>query len=213
MTEFEMTVTQALVELKTLNDRIKKAIDDGVFILAIVPANEAKKPSEIEESIKASYQKVTDLMARRDAIKDALIQSNSVTTIDVAGKTMTVAVAIDRKQAANELRRMLLRTMIDQSKRASNTYRTMTTNVESNARTLLKSMGVPSGNPNDATEENEAGMAAYKAYIEANKPVMLDPLKLNELMDKTFDELEAFDRDVDVALSVKNAVTIIKGEY
>lgn len=209
MTEFEMTVTQALVELKTLDDRIRKAITEATFIVAICPSNEPKSQEEIETSIKASYQKANDLIARRDAIKDALIISNAQTVLTVGGEEMSVAVAIDRKKSANELRRTLLREMGRQSSYAVNNFRTMTTNIESNARNLLKTMGVK---PDEATD-NDTAMAAYRAYLEANKVVLVDPLDITAVMEKLADKLDTFDRDVDVALSVKNATTIIKGSY
>lgn len=209
MTEFEMTVTQALVELKTLDDRIHKAIQEGTFIASIVPSSEPRPSEEIVTSIKASYQKVTDLIARRDAIKDALIISNARTNVTINGESMSVAVAIDRKKSGNALRRMLLREMGAQSTRAVSNYRTMSANIESNGRSLVKSLGV---NPGDMTD-NSAAMSAYKAYLETNKVELIDPLKLTEVMEKLSNDLDAFDRDVDVALSVSNAVTVIKGTY
>lgn len=85
----------------------------------------------------------------------------------------------------------------------------MTTNIESNARNLLKTMGVK---PEEAAD-NDTAMAAYRAYLEANKVVLIDPLDITAVMEKLADKLDTFDRDVDVALSVKNATTIIKGSY
>lgn len=209
MTEFEMTVTQALVELKTLDDRIQKAIQDGTFIVAILPSSEPRSVDEITTSIKASYQKVTDLIARRDAIKDALIVSNAATYVSINGEKMSVAVAIDRKKSGNALRRLLLREMGSQSTRAVSNYRTMSANIESNGRSLVKSLGV---NPGEMTD-NSAAMSAYKAYLETNKVELVDPLKLTDVMEKLANDLDAFDRDVDVALSVSNAVTLIRGSY
>lgn len=216
-TTFEMTVTQALVELKTLNDRIEKAIAGATFIIAICPSTEPRSKDDYEKDITASFQKVNDLIIRRDAIKAALITSNATTNVVVGGQEMTVAVAIDRKQHANEMRKLLLKEMSRQTKNAVNNYRTMKANVESNARTMLKNMGVSQSGiisvMDGSADTNNASMTAYKAYIESNPIELIDPLDMTAKMEALEKELADFDAEVDVALSVKNATTVIKGEY
>ena len=53
--------------------------------------------SDYKENIKSNYQKTMDLIRRRDALKRAVVNSNAETKVNVAGETMTVAEAIDKK--------------------------------------------------------------------------------------------------------------------
>lgn len=97
-----ITITEALNELKLYDARIRKAISNTKL------AGAAKKSSarigaitknEFNEHAKASYQSVTDLIANRNTLKSAIVKSNAVTEITVNGKVMTVAEAIERKNA------------------------------------------------------------------------------------------------------------------
>lgn len=72
MTTEKMTVHKALCELKTLDSRIQKAIGESVFVFANKHSNNKVSGMGIGEysaEIKAKYQSVCDLLARRDAIK------------------------------------------------------------------------------------------------------------------------------------------------
>ena len=96
-----MTIHRALVELKTIDKRIGKAIGEANFCMSA--KMNAKKllgqPTE-EFTAKAvsAYDKISELIHRRNAIKMAIPVSNATTKIQVGDKTMTVAEAIVMKQ-------------------------------------------------------------------------------------------------------------------
>ena len=89
MTQEKMTIHRALSELKTMDDRITKAIDDMTYVVAVKHSAEkiyGITVADFKESIKSGYQKVQSLMARRDAMKRAVVLSNATTKVTVAGK-------------------------------------------------------------------------------------------------------------------------------
>ena len=100
MTTETMNIHQALVELKTLNKRIESAIREGEWVVANKHSNGKIGGIDLKdfvEEVKSRYQKVTDLIARAEAIKRAVVNSNAITKVTIAGKEYTVAEAIDMK--------------------------------------------------------------------------------------------------------------------
>lgn len=71
----------------------------GVAKNSAVNVNGKITKEAFKANAKADFQSITDLIKRRNTIKSAIIKSNAVTMVEVAGKTMTVAEAIDKKSA------------------------------------------------------------------------------------------------------------------
>ena len=89
MTNEKMTVHKALCELKTLDARIQKGIQQNPFVFANKHANSKVAGVNVGDYCKeilASYQSVNDLIARRDAIKRAVTLSNATVTVTIGGK-------------------------------------------------------------------------------------------------------------------------------
>lgn len=100
MTNETMTVHKALCELKTLDARIKKAVESSVYVFANKHSNAKVSGLSVSDycaEIKSAYQSATDLIARRDAIKRAVVLSNATTKVTVGGKEYTIAEAIEMK--------------------------------------------------------------------------------------------------------------------
>lgn len=75
MTNEKMTIHQALCELKILDKRIPTLIKDARFVVENKHSNTKINGVSIEEAkndFKASYDKITDLIKRRKAIKRAV---------------------------------------------------------------------------------------------------------------------------------------------
>ena len=84
MTKEQMTVHKALAELKVMDSRIAKSIQEGSYVVANKHSNEKIKGMTIadyKEYMKASHNKVTDLINRRNAIKRAVVLSNATTMV------------------------------------------------------------------------------------------------------------------------------------
>ena len=121
MTQEKMTIHRALSELKTMDDRITKAIDDVTYVVAVKHSAEkiyGVTVADFKENIKSGYQKVQSLMARRDAMKRAVVLSNATTKVIVAGKEMSVAEAIEQKNHGMEYKKYLRNKLVSQQRTA-----------------------------------------------------------------------------------------------
>jgi hypothetical protein len=101
-----MNVHQALAELKMMDKRITAATREPEWVITNKHSNTKINGVEVKEfvdDIRVKYQKVLDLIRRRDAIKRAVVNSNAVTKVTVAGVEYTVAEAIDKKNNGIDL--------------------------------------------------------------------------------------------------------------
>ena len=80
-----MSVKQCLSELKSIQVQIDSGIKNSTFI-------DLKK----NDITSVSYQSIIDLLERRNRIKASIVQSNAFTMVTIAGKTYTVADALER---------------------------------------------------------------------------------------------------------------------
>ena len=100
----KISVTRALAELKRLDERIGSAISAGTYVgvsvgeskRVISPANEQSVTS-LTAKIQSSFDRVQSLIANRANLKSAIVKSNATQTVEVIGRTMTVAEAIELK--------------------------------------------------------------------------------------------------------------------
>ena len=217
MTQEKMTVHRALAELKNLGDRIEKAIDDVTYVLAVKHSAEKIQGvpvADFKENIKSGYQKVQSLMARRDAMKRAVVLSNANTRVTVGDKEYTVAEAIEMKNHGMEYKRYLRNKLVSQQ-------RTAQANLDANSGETLEKkaeqyvLSVIGAQPKDSkmSIDSEAMKALRKTYIENNTYDLIDPLGVTKIMENLMDEINEFETEVDAALSVSNSLTVIEFEY
>ena len=217
MTTEKMTVHKALAELKTMDDRITKAMGAVPYVLAVKHSAEKINGvtiSNFKENMKSGYQKVNDLIARRDAMKRAVVLSNATTKVTVGGKEYTVAEAIEAKNHGVEFKKNLLNTMTYAYKSAQNELnRNGDEALEKKAEQYILSMIAAQPKDSKMTVDSDAMKALRKTYIENNKYDLIDPLDVANMMDKLEKEINEFETEVDAALSVSNALTVIEFEY
>ena len=217
MTQEKMTIHRALSELKTMDDRITKAIDDVTYVVAVKHSAEkinGVPVAEFKESIKSGYQKVQSLMARRDAMKRAVVLSNATTKVTVAGKEYNVCEAIEMKNHGMEYKKYLRNKLVSQQ-------RTAQANLDANSGEALEKkaeqyvLSVISAQPKDSkmSVDSEAMKALRKDYITNNTYDLIDPIGVTKVMENLLDEINEFETEVDAALSVSNSLTVIEFEY
>ena len=110
MTIEKMNVHKALCELKILDDRIGKAIAACKFVAVKKVASKLVKNQNVDDfkaAERANYDRVVDLIARREAIKRAVVLSNAMTKVTVGGIEYTVAEAIEMKNHGLDGKRKL----------------------------------------------------------------------------------------------------------
>lgn len=209
----KLTVHKALSELKILNDRIQREIDDIQFVLVNKHSNQKINGAPVKEYMeqtKEKYQSVTTLINRRNAIKRAVTRSNAVTTVDINGTEYTVAEAIDMKAVGVNHLRQLLQRMEYQFKQAQNqAERENGDRLDNRADDYMRSLYQNTDLKNMTDELKKV----RENFITAQTVEILDPVKVTDEITKLRDKIDAFMSEVDSALSVSNALTTIIVDY
>lgn len=213
MTNEKMSVHKALCELKTLDARITKCINEAVFVFANKHSNNKVNGMSLPaycDEIKSAYQRVNDLLGRRDAIKRAVVLSNAVTKVAINGREYTVAEDIEMKNHGIPLMQSLLKKLERDNRVARNDANQNNGEMlEMRADEYIKSLY---GN----TDMKNAGddiLKVRKEFIDAQTYEIVDPISIKGEMERLEKEINGFMVDIDSALSVSNAVTEIEIEY
>lgn len=216
MTTETMNMHKALVERKILPDRIYKLQRECEFIKAV--KNNSKKIGgktvrELEEAMKANYQKIVDLMKRFDALEDAIIKSNSVTTLTINGDTMTVAEAINRKNKKVGRLKTWRDILTTKYRDAMATYDMNSGDVlEDEANEYVQRILRSQGGTAEKSDEKFI-KALHDSYIENNEFELIDPLDLKGVIAALDEAIAVLESEYDAALSVSNATTIVEFSY
>lgn len=217
MTNEKMTVHKALAELKVIDSRINKAINEGVYVVANKHSNEkiqGKTINEFKEHMKSCHNKVSDLINRRNAIKRAVVLSNACTKIKVGNNEYTVAEAIEMKNHGMEFKTNYMRTIANQNYTAqSEINRNSGEAIEKRAEQYVLSVIQAQPKESKMSVDSDAMKSLRKTYIENNTYDLIDPLNVNKIIEDMSNEIDEFNTDVDAALSVSNALTVIEIEY
>lgn len=201
----QISVTRALAEVKALNDRIEKATRQATFI-SVTVGGKVPNGADLQQTtntIKANLQSVTDLIARRQAVKGAIVRSNAVTEVTINGVKMTVAEAIERKGSIDKERTLLavLQQQLNQNRVA----------VERNNVTMNQKLDLmiqtAVGKERKATEEELEAIS--RPYTASNITAPLDPNGIEAVIAKLEAEINGFVFEVDFVLSEANAKTLI----
>lgn len=217
MTQEKMTIHKALAELKVIDNRINRAICDGSYVIANKHSNEKIGGAPInvyKERMKSDYQRVDDLIKRRNAIKRAVVLSNATTKVKVGDVEYTVAEAIEMKNHGMEF-------VDDFAKVIASQYARAKAEIDKNSGDAIEKraeqyvLSVIQAQPKDSkmTVDSDAMKALRKTYIENNTYDMIDPLGVDDIIERMTNEVNEFNTEIDAALSVSNALTVIEFEY
>ena len=213
MTTEKMNVHKALSELKVLSNRIVNALAND-FVVANKHSNDKINGISIvnfNNDMKSHYQQVNDLIERRNALKRAVVSSNAVTKVTVGGTEYTVAEAIEMKNHGMEFYKMLRDELARQYTKAQTAIMVNSgKNLEERAEKYIVSI---LSSKNDAKIDTKLIDELRAKYIENNTYDMLDPNNVKSGIEALNEMIENFESDIDSALSVSNAITIIEFEY
>lgn len=208
MEKQKMTIHRALSELKLIDAKIEKQIQE------IIPVGINQKgklingvftEADFKSSAQSKFISVNDLIQRKTDIKSAVVKANGVTKVKVGEKEMTIADAINFKATVK-----FKYTLITKLKSAHlNAASAMSKNnqiVDDNVQKLLEyTFG------KESTKVNEGDMEAVrKPYMEANSWLLFDPLDVLKKIESMEKEVQEFEMEVDAALSEINATTFIE---
>ena len=194
-----ITITRALVELKTLDKRIQKSIDTSVFVSY---KGQFYQPAEGAKEAASAYQSINDLIERRKRIKSAIIKSNANTSVKICGTEMTVAEAIETKSSIKH-KKNLLAVM-------KNQYGSACTNVEHINAKVRKDLENKSSRDADKEKQQMSLEEFSKVYVNMHGVELFDPIKLSQKIEQLESYITQFEQEVDYVMSEKNAVTTIE---
>lgn len=211
MVKETMNIHKALSELKVLDSRILKAISESTYCLANKASNDKVKGISLDDYktiMTAGYDKATDLINRRNAIKRAIVKRNATTKVLINGALYTVAEAIEIKNTGIDYDKTLLATLTNQYNSAQKIINRENTNLDERAEQFVTGLysSKEKTSPDDfAKVKNE--------FRKSNEFLLVDPLDILKKISDLENKIDTFESEVDSALSVSNALTIIDVEY
>jgi hypothetical protein len=140
-------------------------------------------------------------------------ESNSKTIITVDGKEMSIAVAIYLMNNGMKSKKRLLENLKRQYITATREI-TIKNGEELDIRTDKHIESLYGANAKDSKSVNHKDIEdAMEAFRKAQSYVLIDPLKVQDKIDKLSDELDKFQSHIDSAIQMSNATTNITIEY
>jgi len=212
MTAETMTVHKALAELKILGGRIEGAILSGDFVITKKNNQDTVKGKTVEQyKAKATeaFQKASDLIRRRNAIKNAVVVSNAKTMVKIGDKEYTVVEAIEKKNHGMDYYVQLRDVLRQQLAKQKSELEKHNASLQQKAEQFVT--GLMGGK--EVKTDSAEFTTAVDTYIKSNTMTLLDPLGIEKKIEELDDMINSFLPEVDAALSVSNAVTTITIEY
>jgi hypothetical protein len=198
----QISITQALAELKLLRKRLDSALDDAKFV-ALKKKNSIQDVDKFGVQARASLQSYTDLLDRYNKMKSAIVKSNATSVVTVAGKTYSVAEAVERKRSI-QYEKNLIREMKSQSSDIKEIFKDHPEAQQSRSVRLLSA---------ELSKDSKTNVDTIKSLTETfmadNKAEVIDPLNLDERIMSMEKEMEDFETTVDWVLSESNGRTLI----
>ncbi len=199
-----ISIARALVELKTLDARINKLITNSNFIICKTKnKNYQYTEEDFKKQVESEYQSLNDLITRRDKVKNAIVVSNSKTEVEVAGRKMTVAQAIEFKNTI-QYKRSILETMKRQRQYATVESESHRQKVQQKIDDNIRIVCGKDVKPDPTT------IQTITESISKSDPIdVFDPINLDKVIKELETEIEDFSANVDYVLSESNALTVI----
>jgi len=207
-----ITITRALTRIKSIDKLLEKELSDNQtpFVVAI------KKDSKIagfenKESymtaVKARLQSINALINEKTKLKNAILKSNSVTKVIIAGKEYTVSDAIAMKEII-EKKNLLLAKLNNDYAQASFTMDKENERAKVSAENyIINIFGSDKTSNKNLSDEIEN---ATKAYMDRNSYSLCDPISIKNKINELEKEIIEFRGEVDLVLSESNAKTSIE---
>jgi len=205
MATSRMSVHRGLAELKLYGNKIE-TLSNSQFVVANKLSNKTiggRTVDELTNQIKGHFDKMVALIENRKRIKDAIVQSNAVTIVDIGDREMTVAQAIERKNSV-EFEKQFLYNLKRQFMAENGAVEKANNELPSKLETYLeKTLGTEK-------REIETVKALTKVFEDTNKYGLIDPSHIQNYITKLEEEINDFETKVDYSLSEVNATTFFE---
>ena len=198
------SITRCLVELKTLDNRINKLISSTTFITYKTKnKNYNYSEDDFKKGVLSDYQSLTDLIERRQKIKNAIVLSNATTEVEIAGKKMTVSQAIEFKNTI-AYKINLLESLKRQRQHVTIETETHKIRVQ---QKIDENVRIICGK--DSKPDAQVIQTVSEGIAKGDPIEVFDPLSIDKVIKDMEETIEDFNANVDFVLSESNALTTV----
>jgi len=211
----KITITQALAELKLLDKKIDKKIrslkESENWFIDFISGNSQRGKftgltiDELKVKATSTKQSITDLIEYRKTLKSKIALSNAKTEVEIDGKKYTIVEAIERKKSLQS-EKDFVRILSQQNASVRNQVENENEEAKETIQNLLAAK-LGSDSKNQSKKEIDD---LIKNLTEMYTAKTLDPLGISSYIEELEDEIESFENNVDVVLSISNAGTFIE---
>ncbi len=213
----KMIVTQALDERDLLKKKIRDAIAKCDFVAVQKPgddviAQDKQKVADYEAEVKASFQSIRDMMDRYTRLDAAILLANATTKIEVAGKTMTRAAAIN-------LRKMMKGQGLADTDFTDAMIRKMTTDLDRARLKIARSQEVADRQrevmsnslvSSDKKVLSEDNLKSITAYCDNLVLKLVDPIDIEKTIADMQEKWDNLSTNLESAIRISNATTYVE---
>ena len=214
----QITIHRALAKIKTTEKRIHALLQDGVFVSSVVGQTQVtpsgRSVKDVSAEIRSNYDSVVSLLDNYEALKLAVIRSNSGITKETSGleetkigdKDMLVAEIIAKQKYAMPLRKEFIHTLAGQLNKVSREIERVNARVHDNLPNVLSN--IANGSKETLSEAQVSSIS--ETYYQNNSCFIVDPLKLQDTIKKLQKDYDEFMDEADSRLSEVNALKLIE---
>jgi len=208
-----MTVYEAMARKKTLEAQLNETKTIYRMVAKKLKSDdketlEGDSLENAEKSIRAAYNGTVALIENYENLVAALHESNAKTTLEIGGKTMTVAEAIGREKYINFEERVYT-SMV-------NTYNKFKVEVDKANADKLDPKNIAAYVEKvlgDSKKDAALLASTEEAYKKNNVIELFDPVNSGEVGEKKLEELKKFKEQLHSALTSCNCKTTITVEF
>lgn len=200
-----MSITRALAELKLLDARITKHISEYQFVCVKTKKINSNTDTQafMSQSV-SNLQSVHDLIAYKNRIKTAIMNSNYKTTVKIGKTECSVVDAIEMKNTIH-YREELLNTLRRQREQTHREYDKHKTTVKQSIDANIAQICSRDVKPDIKTIQDLTDM------MWKNDPVeIVDGIGIDNVIDTLQNEVDEFLKNIDFVLSESNSITFIE---
>ncbi len=214
----QITIHRALAKIKTTEKRFLALMNNGTFVSSQVGQSQVtpggRSVKDMTAEIKSNYDSAVSLLKNYEALKLAVIRSNSGITKDttgldetkVGGKNMLVAEIIAKQKYVMPLYKKLIDTLSYQLNSVSQDIERKNSHVQDNLTRVLSN--ISNGSNEKLTEAQISSIT--ETYYANNSCFIIDPLKISETIRKLQKTYDDFWDEADSRLSEVNALKVIE---
>jgi len=195
----EITVTQALAELKLFDKRINKLSE--LSIVGYKVGSTAKFDFS-ETNAKSIFDSLKDLIKNRASLKMAINESNIKTKVKIADVKMTVLDAIEMKSGTIKYKKRVLSNL-------QTHWDNIRTNIEYENDECKSRLDTQVRSAFEKASKKDIDDFTL-TFNKNNKAVIIDPLGIEKIIKELDESIDNFEAEVDFVLSTSNATTLVK---